>query len=155
MVLEWAGVPETLQFFFRGIYAESVTNVEHASAARGQFAIMRSVRQCCPVSGFLFTMAFDPVFRCACAYADDFALATVSLGEVLPIVATAFATIGRATCMALNCKKCHWIQYENMTTLQLANGSALMSLIFTQCRSATMPNIWVLSLVEVLCTQMD
>ena len=91
MVLERAGVPMPLQLFLRGIYTDPITSVEHAGAARGQFTMMRGVRQGCPASGYLFTMAFDPVFRwlmtnvlppdphrpwflqrSACAYADDF-----------------------------------------------------------------------------------
>ena len=35
--------------------------------------------------------------RCACANADDFALATASLRESLPTVATAFSTIDAVT----------------------------------------------------------
>ena len=30
---------------------------------RGQFLMARGVRQGCPASGFLFALAFDPVFR--------------------------------------------------------------------------------------------
>ena len=37
MVLERAGAPETLQSFPRGIYADSITHVEHFGAARGHF----------------------------------------------------------------------------------------------------------------------
>ena len=49
-----AGVGQWLQRFLRGIYADSITMVEHAGTARGQFALMRSVRQGCPASGCLF-----------------------------------------------------------------------------------------------------
>ena len=63
MVLERAGVPQTLQHFLRGIYADSAPCVEHSCVARGQFAMLRRVRQGCPASGYLFTVAFDPVFR--------------------------------------------------------------------------------------------
>ena len=102
-----------------GFHTDSITNVEHTSAAQEQFAMMRGVWQGCPASGYLFTMAFDPVFRwllssvfppescrpwflqrCACAYADDSALATNSLRESLPIVAGPFATIDRVTGMS-------------------------------------------------------
>ena len=46
--------PQTLQRFLRGVYTDSITSVEHASAARGQFAMMRGVRQGCPACGFLW-----------------------------------------------------------------------------------------------------
>ena len=62
MVLERAGVPQSLQLFFRGIYADSITIVEHAGAARGQFAMMRGVRQGCPASGFCSPWLVEPVY---------------------------------------------------------------------------------------------
>ena len=133
MVLERAGVA----VFPLGTYADSTRHVEHAGAARRQLAMMRGVRQCCPASGYLWTKSFDSVFRwllscafppepcrpwfleqCACAYADDFALATASLREALPIVATAFATIDQVTGMSLDYQKSHWIHYGNMTGTQ-------------------------------------
>ena len=76
------------------IYSNSVTDVEFAAKTRGQFLMATGVRQGCPASGFLFVMAFDPIFRwllqlghskhpaltnfpqpVPCAYADDFAIA--------------------------------------------------------------------------------
>ena len=47
----------------RSIYRDSITHVEFAGATRVQFFVARGVRQGCPASGFLFAMAFDPVFR--------------------------------------------------------------------------------------------
>ena len=63
LILERAGVPPFLWRFLRGIYADSITGVEHAGAARGQFAMMRGLRQGCPASGYLFTMVHGPVYR--------------------------------------------------------------------------------------------
>ena len=57
---------------------------------------------------------------CACAYADDFALATASLRESLPIVANAFATIDIVTGMSLSRRKCHWIHCGNLAIPQLS-----------------------------------
>ena len=61
---------------------------------RGRFFLAKGVRQGCPASGFLFAMAFDPIFRwlqdaiiarnpagldliepVQCAHADDVAVA--------------------------------------------------------------------------------
>ena len=53
--------------------------------------------------------------RSACAYADDFALATASLREPLPNVADAFAAIGLITGMYINYQKCHLNRYGNLT----------------------------------------
>ena len=80
--------------FLRSIYNDSTTHEEFAGATRGQFLIARGVRQGCPASGFLFAMAFDPIFRwlqeaviprnpddldflqpAQCAYTDDLAVA--------------------------------------------------------------------------------
>ena len=98
---------------------------------------MRGIRQGCPASGYMCTMAFDPVFRrletdvlppephrpwfvqrSACACADDLALDTASLLESLPVVADAFVTIDQVTGMSLNYQKCHWIQYGTLTRRQ-------------------------------------
>ena len=61
-------VTQVLRLFLRAIYNDTITydtmaSVAHAGAARGQFAMMRGVRQGCLASGYLFTMAFGPVYR--------------------------------------------------------------------------------------------
>ena len=72
----------------------------------------RGVRQDCPASGFLFAMAFDPIFRwlqesiiprnvdileflepAQCAYADDLAVASSSFRELMFPMAPAFRSI--------------------------------------------------------------
>ena len=62
-VLEHSGLLDFLCRFSRSIKRESMTHVEIAGAKRGQFLMARGVRQGCPASGFLFAMAFDPIFR--------------------------------------------------------------------------------------------
>ena len=80
--------------------------------------------------------------RTTCAYADDFALAASSLRETLPLVAEAFVTIDRVTGRGLNYRKCHWIQYGNMTCPQIPNWVGTHVLIFGTCKSTTMPSTW-------------
>ena len=96
-VTENTGLPDFLCRFLRSIYRGSITHVEFAGADRGQFLVARGVRQGCPASGFLFAMAFDPMFRWLqetiipknpdnldflqpeqSAYADDLAVASFS-----------------------------------------------------------------------------
>ena len=62
-VIENTGLPGFLCRFLRSICKDSITHVEFAGAERGQFLLARGVRQRCPASGFLFAMAFDPIFR--------------------------------------------------------------------------------------------
>ena len=62
-VVEKAELPEFICRFLRRIYCESTTHVEFAGMTRGQFLMVRGVRQGCPANGFLFAMAFDPIFR--------------------------------------------------------------------------------------------
>ena len=57
-VLENAELPGFICRFLRSIYSDSITHVEFAGTARGQFLMTRGVRQGCPASGFLFAMAF-------------------------------------------------------------------------------------------------
>ena len=94
--------------------------------------MMRGMRQGCSASGYLFNMAFDPVYRwlmstvlppepqrpwflqrCACAYADDFALSTASLRESLPVVADVFTMIYDVTGMSLNHKT--WLSRSSLS----------------------------------------
>ena len=72
----------------------------------------RGVRQSCPASGFLFAMAFDPIFRwlqesmiprnpdnleflqpAQCAYADDLAVASLSIRGLTTALAPAFRSV--------------------------------------------------------------
>ena len=72
----------------------------------------RGVRQGCPASGFLFAMAFDPIFRwlqdaiilknpgapdflqhVPCAYADDFAVAASSFRRLMNALSPAFKVV--------------------------------------------------------------
>ena len=108
-MLENTGPPGFLCRFLRSIYCDSTTHVEFAGAARGQFPMARGVRQGCPASGFLFAMAFDPIFRwhqdvviprnpdnldflqpAQCAYADDRAVASLSFWGLMTALAPAF-----------------------------------------------------------------
>ena len=96
-VIEDSGLPAFLCRFQRSIYRDSITHVEFAGAEGGEFLRTRRVRQGCPASGFLFAMAFDPIFRwlqestvpknpdnlkfmqpAQCAYEDDLAVASLS-----------------------------------------------------------------------------
>ena len=64
-VLENTGLPHFLWRFLRSIYRDSIAHVEFAGAERGQVLMARGARQGCPASGFLFAMAFDPIFSMA------------------------------------------------------------------------------------------
>ena len=90
----------------------------------------RGVRQGCPASGFLFAMAFDPIFRwlqeaviprnpdnleflqpTICAYADDLAVASLSFRGLMSALAPAFRSVDYIAGLNLNCRKCCWLQY--------------------------------------------
>ena len=111
-VIENTGLPAFLCRFLRSIYRDSITHVEFAGAERGQFLLARGVRQGCPSSGFLFAMAFDPIFRwlqesifprnpdnleflqpAQCAYADDLAVASFSFRGLMTALAPAFRSV--------------------------------------------------------------
>ena len=131
-VLEHTGLPDFLCRFLRSIYRDSITHVEFAGAERGQFLMARGVRQGCPASGILFAMAFDPIFRwlqetivprnidnleflqpAQCAYADDLAIVSSSLRELMVALAPAFRSIDYIAGLNLNYRKCCWVQYGN------------------------------------------
>ena len=90
----------------RRIYEDNVTTVEHRGGFRGRFATARGVRQGCPASGFLFTVAFGRI--CACA--DDFAVAAHSFRLIMPILAGAFQIIDAVIGIFLHHRKCYCVQ---------------------------------------------
>ena len=104
--------------------------MEFAGLTQGQFLMARGVRQGCPASGFLFAMAFDPIFRwlqdaiipgnpdgldflqpAQCAYADDLAVAASSLRDLMTALAPAFHSVNHTAGLNLNYRKCCWVQY--------------------------------------------
>ena len=135
-VLENTGLPDFLFRFLRSIYRDSITHVEFAGAERGQFLMARSVRRGCPASGFLFAMAFDPIFRwlqesiiprnvdkleflepTQCAYADDLAVASSSFRELVFALAPAFRSIDCIAGLNLNYRKCYGNEeHDSLTT---------------------------------------
>ena len=131
-VIENTGLPAFLCRFLRNIYRDSITHVEFARAERGQPPTARGVRQGCPASGFLFAMAFDPIFRwlqesivprnldnldfwqpAQCAYADDLAVASSSFWGLMFALAPAFRSVDCITGLNLNYRECCWVQYGN------------------------------------------
>ena len=94
-------------------------------------------------------MAFDPVYRwlmsvvlppephrpwflrrCACACADDFALATASLRESPSDRGKRL--LDTVTGMFLNHKKCHWIQHRNLALPKLSEWVGTQVPVFRQ-----------------------
>ena len=94
----------------------------------------RGVRQGCPGSGFLFAMAFDPIFRwlqeaviprnlhnldflqpAQCACADDLAVAASCFRNLMTAVALAFQSVDIFAGLNLNYRKCCWVQYGSET----------------------------------------
>ena len=125
-------VPDFLCRFLRSIKSDSITHVEFAGTDRGQFLMARGVRQGCPASGFLFEMAFDPIFRwlqesiitrnvgnldflqpAQCAYPDDHAIVSSSFRELMLALAPAFRSIVCIAGLNLKYRKCWWVQYGN------------------------------------------
>ena len=95
--------------------------MEFAGTTREQFLMARGVRQGCPASGFLFAMAFDPIFRwlqmrsfqqnpagldflqpIPCACADDLAVAAPSFLCLMTAFGSCFSESGSN----------HWAQFE-------------------------------------------
>ena len=62
-VLPRADIPEFLQQFLQRIYEENLNSISACQRKRGSFSTSRGVRHCCPTSGFLFTLASDPILR--------------------------------------------------------------------------------------------
>ena len=112
LCLRTLGCPAFSVASLRSMYRDSITHVEFAGADRGQSLMARGVRQGCLASGFLFVMAFDPIFRwlqesiisrntdnleflqpALCAYADDFAVASSSFRQLMSALAPEFRSV--------------------------------------------------------------
>ena len=98
----------------------------------------RGVRQDCPASGFLFAMAFDPIFRwhhgsviprnpadpeflqsVPRAYAEDFAVAASSFRLLMPGLSSALMAVQSIAGLNLNHRKCFWFQHGSDRCQQL------------------------------------
>ena len=131
-VFENTGLLGFLCRFLRSIQKDIITHVELAGAERVQLLIARGVLQCCPASGFLSAMSFDPIFRwlqeafiqrnpdnldflqlAQCAYADDFAVASFSFRELMYALAFAFRPVDHIAGLIFNYRKCFWVQDGN------------------------------------------
>ena len=131
-ILEKAEVPGFICRFLRTISCKSTTEVEFQGQTRGQF------RQGCLASGFLFALAFDPIFRWLhdaiiprnpadpdflqpppCAYADDFAVAASSFRSLMTALCPAFVVVEPVARLNLNHRKCCWVQYGSVSCHEL------------------------------------
>ena len=155
-VLEKTELPEFICRFLRRIYYDSTTHVEFAGMTRGQFLMARSARQGCPASGFLFAMAFDPIFRwlqdaiiprnpaglqpAQCAYADDLAVA-LSFRCLMTALAPAFQTVDQIAGLKLNHRKCCWVKYGS-ERCEFFFCYHITVRTFAKCRLSSMPSTW-------------
>ena len=159
-VLDKKDLPEFICRSLRRIFYDSTTAVEFAGMTRGQFLMARSVRQGCPASGFLFAMAFDPIFRwlqdaisprnpasldflqpAQFTFADDLAVAALSF-RGLTALAPAFQTVDQTAGLNLNHVKCCWVQYGIERLKSLLNVQSETVRSFAKCRLSGMPSTW-------------
>ena len=114
----------------------------------------RGVRQGCPASGFLFAIAFNPIFRslpdaiiprnpdgldflqpAQCAYADDFAVAALSFRDLMTALAPAFHSVDHIGGLKLN--SCNMVVKD--VSLYCV-GCQKTVRIYERCRLSDMPN---------------
>ena len=84
---------------------ESVVTALHAGRTRGQFLMAIGVRQGCPARGFLFSMAFDHIFRWL------HVAPALSFRGLMAGLAPAFHSMDHTAGLNLNLRKCCWVQY--------------------------------------------
>ena len=134
-VVPTGGTAKFQDFFFERATKEMTASVSQLWRSRWllhqtEFPLgVRSVRQGCPASGFLFAMAFDPIFRwnqdaiiprnsaapdllqpVPCAYADDIAVAASSFRLLMSALSPAFKVVDQTAGLNLNHRKCCWEQ---------------------------------------------
>ena len=136
-------VLEKAELLSRRIYCDSTAHVELAGMTRGQFLVARDVRQGCSASGFLFAMAFDPIFRwlqdaiipqypgayffqpVPCAHADDFAVAASSFQRLMTALTLAFTVVDQTAGFNFNRRKCCLLQYGSESCQSLLDWVAM------------------------------
>ena len=147
---------ELLEFscrFLRMIYCNCTTHVEFAGRTGGQFRMARVFRQGCPASGFLFAIAFNPIFRwlentiiprnppspdflqpVPCAYADDFAVAASSFRLLMTALSPAFEVVDESAGLNLNHWQCCWVQYGSESCQSLLDWVATNCVEFREMK---------------------
>ena len=119
-------------------------------------------RQGCPASGFLFAMAFYPIFRCLHgsmipmnpgdpkflhplprAYADDFAFAAPSFLSLMPALSPAFMAVDSIPSLNLNHWKCFWVQCGNHRYHELLDCFSTNCGEFPEMKIVKHANMWV------------
>ena len=134
---------------------------EFAGAERGQFHTAREVRQVCPASGFLFAMAFDPIFRwlqesiiprnprnleflqlVQNAYADELAVAASSFRDLMTALAPAFRSMDHFTGLNLYYRKCSWCKMVVKNVSPYCVGRQIIVRISSRCRLSGVPSTW-------------
>ena len=117
LVLEAIGVPCNIIRAIRKLYINNSHDISFGGSSFSGFVVSAGMKQGCPLSGVLFVICADVLVRALLkripqelgmvrAYADDIALVLSRASVLIPCLCILFEIWERATCMALNLKKC-------------------------------------------------
>eukprot|EP00959_Pyramimonas_sp_CCMP1952_P454054 9469282-Pyramimonas_sp.AAC.1 len=95
-VLQHTLIPEHVVDAVQQLYRDIYTSILLGGGTFRGYYITRGIKQGCPLSGVLFALADDPIFRCVhsvmtplarpCAFADDIGIVSCDLVRAPPIV---------------------------------------------------------------------
>ena len=110
-------IPVGVRRVLRQLYANCRTTVTLRGLRFTWFYILSGIKQGCPASGTIFSLAIDSVFRFMIhrlppriagfgAYANDISTALRHMQRDLPLLLDIFILVGRATVLHIDVKKC-------------------------------------------------
>ena len=121
-VLDLMECPEWLVCAVKALYIGSSAQLAAGGLRGVLISITSGIKQGCPMSGSLWCLIFDPIIRALVelvgedgslsAFADDIGVSVGDIIRILFIIVPLLGSIGAATCLKLNWKKAHIVDFS-------------------------------------------
>ena len=154
-VLDLMDCPEWLVCAVKALYIDSSAQLAAGGLRGVTISISSGIEQGCPMSGSLWCIVFDPTVRALVelikevgslsAFADDIGVFVGDIISALLIIVPILGPIEAATCLKLNWKKTHIVNFSSSLRSRLRR----LCHSHLEMRSATMPGILGFLLVLV------
>ena len=151
-VLDLMECPEWLVCAVKALYIGSSAQLAAGGLRGVLISITSGIKQGCPMSGSLWCLIFDPIIRALVelvgedgslsAFADDIGISVGDIIRILFILVPLLGSIGAATCLKLNWKKTHIVNFSKFSNFKSRSRSRRLCHLHSELRSVTMLSIW-------------